>query len=528
MRSCGRSNRPTAPARARAAQARARRLRPRHRRERCNRNPAPGSAPRRRAGEEDGRRDHARAGCDRGGESRDRPSRGDFGRRAGGRSPRADGDHLLPGSAGSHAYRCCGRTEAGAPDRSGEIARSGAARPDRTVPCDPGCARCRDDVRNRRGPRRPSRRRAPARRRVCRRPSTAADAAPQVGGQGVDGRDPRRVHAARPGGAELRPGLAVRPGPRVALHPRRDPGRRGSTRPPVDPPLSCRPLRRRCVRACGDRPRGDRRQRLRPGPAIRLRLLPGPRERDAARASTPGRHVLAVRRGLVLRPGRRLPRSSPHLPGTAIRAVRRVRDRVRSRVRRSAARVHVAGRCRPRTRRGARCQSRGPRAAVHRLPQHRAASLRLALDRDPRRDTPGAPRLAPPPARRDHARKRRDRRRLEHRDVLLLPRRVRGDHRGLARRRGAGRNARLLRREADRGCARRGRARDRCHQRRRAEPRRGLAEVDRVPEPRHSLRHARIRLVADSGLVSRLSRRSPLRPLVGCLRRDPARRARTA
>ena len=67
-------------------------------------------------------------------------------------------------------------------------------------------------------------------------------------------------------------------------------------------------------------------------------------------------------------------------------------------------------------------------AAVHRVSQHGAASLRLALGGDPGRDAAGAIDRASAAPRRDDGPDGGRRRRVERRDLRLCPRGVRGDH----------------------------------------------------------------------------------------------------
>ena len=351
---------------------------------------------------------------------------------AGGRSPRADGDDLLPRSAGLDACRCCGRTETGAPDRPGEIARlwrcststglslailaaRAAAMTSEPTPSPASCSSARSC--------------SPARL------SPSIDGRPRcrAGRTARRGRSRFSAHCALLGlaVAELRPGLAARPGARVALHPRRDARRRGSKHPRCRSPALA-------IARCGvdahrprcDRPRRDRRQRLRPRAAVRLRLLPRPGERDAARASAAGRHVLAVRRRHVLRPGRRLPRRS-RSPTRGCNSCCASPTRSSSPSCTPSCGSPARRRSSPSSGLAWRSSPISPALSPPFIGYPSTGPLRFGLPwvvilagtLRARSDA------ASPPARRDDARSRRGRRRLEHRDLLVLPRGVHGDHR---------------------------------------------------------------------------------------------------
>ena len=152
-----------------------------------------------------------------------------------------------------------------------------------------------------------------------------------------------------------------------------------------------------------DGPRRERRERLLERLPVRLRLLPRPRQRDAARPPAARRHVLPVRRRVVLRADRRVPRDTPQLRGSAVRPVRCLRGRVRPRVRRPAAGLPLATGGGARAGGGAGRESGGV-PPVHRYSEHRAAALRVALGGDTRGDASGTLVRSSTPPRRGDAR----------------------------------------------------------------------------------------------------------------------------
>ncbi len=208
----------------------------------------------------------------------------------------------------------------------------------------------------------------------------------------------------------------------------------------------------------------------------------------------------------------------------AAHPLRRLRGRVRARVRRPAPRLPLAAGRRPRAGGGDRREPRRA-APVHRVSEHRAAPLRLAVGGDPRRDAASAiDGASAAPRRGDAAHRRRSPRsgaprpsstRLAAYAAITVVLVVDG-----AESRERAQPAASPSASPPRSSPRSWRSarRARCPARRR----RRLAPLDGLPEPRGALRDARIRLAADPGVVARLSGRRALRPLADGPARAPA------